>query len=98
MTDQTTYTPPPSYTQEDIDALVAFIQARVKPLRDAARHGSEKHKAFGALLNVSFYIQGSAQAELERGENPGMPFHYLARVAREWDDHPDFQSAWDPYG
>ncbi|MDX3283784.1 hypothetical protein [Streptomyces scabiei] len=98
MTNESTYAPSPPHTQEDIDALVDFIQARVKPLRDAARYDSEETRALGALLNLSFYIQGVAQAERERGENPAMPFHYLARVAREWDDHPDFKPAWDPYG
>jgi hypothetical protein len=98
MTNESTYAPPPPHTQEDIDALVDFIQARVKPLRDAARHDSEEAKALGALLSLTAYIQGVTQAELVRGENPAMPFYYLARVAREWNDHPDFQPAWDPYG
>jgi hypothetical protein len=95
---QSTYTPPPPHTQEDIDALVSFIQARVKPLRDAARYDTEEHKALQALLDLTVYILGSAQAVLARGDDPHMEFHYLALVARQWQDHPDFQPAWDPYG
>lgn len=98
MTDQPTYTPPPARTQEDIDALVSFIQARVKPLRDAAQYDSEEHKALQALLDLSVYIRGSAESELARGDEPYMQFHYLALVTRQWDGHPDFQSAWGPYG
>ncbi|MDX2800189.1 hypothetical protein [Streptomyces scabiei] len=97
MTDQPTYTPEPPHTQEDIDVLVAFVQARVKPLCDAARYDSEEAKALGGLLNLTYFIKGAAQAELERGDDPAMLFHYLALVARQWDDHPDFRPAWDPY-
>ncbi|WP_159024379.1 hypothetical protein [Streptomyces scabiei] len=98
MTNESAYAPAEPYTQEDIDALVAFVQARVKPLRDAARYDSEEAKALGALLGLTYYVKGVAQAELERGDDPAMPFHYLALVARQWNDHPDFQPAWDPYG
>jgi hypothetical protein len=98
MADQSTYTPPPPRTQEDIDALVSFIQDRVKPLRDAARYDTEERKALQALLDLSAYIKGSAESELARGDEPYMQFHYLALVARQWDGDSDFQSAWDPYG
>jgi hypothetical protein len=98
MADQDTYLPPPPRTQEDIDALVAFIQARVKPLRDAARYDGEEYKALQALLDLTVYIKGSAESELARGDEPYMQFHYLALVTRQWNDHPDFQPAWDPYG
>lgn len=97
-TDQTGYRPQPPRTQEDIDGLVVFICARVDPLRDAARYDSEEFKAFQAMLDLSFYIKGSAQADLKHGDDPWMQFHYLALVARKWDEHPDFQPAWkDPY-
>lgn len=92
MTNQTTR------TAEDIYALVAFIQDRVKPLRDGARYDTEEHKALQALLDLAVYIKGSAESELARGDEPYMQFHYLALVSRQWDGHPDFQSAWDPYG
>lgn len=98
MTQPTTYTPPPPRTQQDIDGLVAFIKARVKPLRDAARFDSEEYKAFEALLDLSVYIKGVAQADLARGADPSMQFHYLAQLARCWSKHPDFQPEWDPYG
>lgn len=98
MTNQSTYTPPPPRTQEDIDALVAFIQAQVEPLRDAARYDTEECKAFQALLDIAVHIKGSAQAELKRGDEPFMEFHHLAVVARRWSSHPNFQPAWNPYG
>lgn len=93
MVDQDTYLPPPPRTQEDIDALVAFIRARVEPLRNEA-FGSEGYKAFQALLDIVFFSKGVAQAVLERGEDPSVQFYYLASAARNWDDHPDFQSDW----
>ncbi|WP_399559576.1 hypothetical protein OIA45_49030 (plasmid) [Streptomyces chartreusis] len=98
MTEQTEYTPQPPRTQGDIDALVSFVQARVKPLRDAARYDSEECKAFQALLDLTVYVKGSAEWELSRGEDPSMQFHYLALITRQWDEHPDFQRSWDPYG
>lgn len=98
MTDQTEYTPQPPRTQADIDALVSFIQARVRPLRDAAQHRSEEYKAFQALLDLAVYVKGSAEWELSRGEDPSMQFHYLALITRQWEAHPDFQLAWDPHG
>jgi hypothetical protein len=98
VTDQTEYTPEPPRSQEDIDALVAFIQARVGPLRDAARYDSEEGRAFQALLDLALYIKGVAQSELSHGDDPSMPFHYLALAARRWGTHSDFQPTWDPYG
>lgn len=98
MTDQPTYTPFPDYNQEDIEALVSFIQARVRPLRDAARYDSEDFKAFQALLDVTVHLKGAAQSELNRGDSPSLEFHHLALVARQWDDHADFLPAWKPYG
>lgn len=81
-----------------MDELVSFLQARVKPLRDAARHRSEEQMAFQGLLDLSAYMKGSAEWELEQGKSPSMQFHYLAVIARQWHAHPDFQLSWDPHG
>ena len=96
VTDQNPYTPPPPRTQEDIEALVAFIQARVKPLRDSAAYDSDEYRAFQALLDLAVYVKGVAQGEVGRGEEPYLEFHYLAVAARNWDGHPDFQAHWTP--
>lgn len=98
MTDQTEYPTQPPRTQEDIDALVAFIGDRVKPLRNKAEFDSDEYKAFQALLDLAVYVKGSAEWELEQGNDPSMPFHYLALIARQWHGHPDFQPSWDPHG
>ncbi|MFF7476573.1 hypothetical protein [Streptomyces sp. NPDC008092] len=94
MTDQDPYTLPPKRTQQDIDALVAFIRCRVESLRDTARSNTEEYRVSQALLDITAYILGTAQAVIERGDNPGSQYGSLAVVARRWDRHPDFQPAW----
>lgn len=46
MTEQSAYTPPPHFTQQEIDDLAAFIKARVEPLRHKADYRSEEFKVF----------------------------------------------------
>lgn len=96
MTEQSTYTPPPHFTQQEIDALVSFIQARVKPLRHTADYRSEEFKAFQGILTVAPYMKGIAAAEIRGGVDPSIMFHCLALIANQWDDHPDFQPSWRP--
>jgi hypothetical protein len=98
MTEQSTYTPQPPFTQQEIDDLVSFIEARVEPLLNAALtaadYPSGERKALQALLNLAAYMKGYANAEISDGENPIVMFHSLALVARQWDEHPDFQPSW----
>ncbi|MBP5918688.1 hypothetical protein F3K34_43680 [Streptomyces sp. LBUM 1486] len=94
MTQDDTYTPPPAKTMDDINALVAFIKARVQPLRDAVLSDTEEYKAFQALLDITVYTKGSAESEIEHGDSPSLQFHHLAMTASRWDDHPDFLPAW----
>jgi len=93
MTEQSTYMPP-SYTQQEIDDLASFIQARVKPLRDAADYGSEERRAFEGILWLTPYMRGIASWEIDSSKSPSTVFHCLAVIARQWDDHPDFQPSW----
>lgn len=96
MTEQTAYTPRPQATLEDVDAVVHFIGDRIRPLRDAAPHTGEEFQAFSALLDMTVYMHGAAQALAERGESVQMLYFYLTRAAQRWDKHPDFLPAWDP--
>ena len=94
MTEQSTYRPPPPFTQQEIDDLVSFIQDRVKPLRDAAGHRSEDFKAFQGILSLVPFMKGVAMAEIQSGHDPSTIFHALRQIADQWDDHPDFQPSW----
>lgn len=94
MSTETAYTPPPPRTIEDIEDLVAFIAARVKPLRDAAHYQSDECRAFQALLDVSVCMHGAAQSVALRGESVVMEYHHLARIADQWRAHADFKQSW----
>ena len=96
MTDLTEYTPRPHRTLDEIDALVAFIDARVEPARVGAEYGSEQRTALEALLGLVHYIKGMAQGEVNNGEDPSTQFYGLAMVAWKWKEHPDWQTDWDP--
>lgn len=96
MTDQPKYTPRPQRTLDEIEALVAFIDARVEPARVATEYDSEERKALEALLNIVYYTKGIATETIKGGDDPSMPFHALAVVAWKWKDHPDFQPGWNP--
>jgi hypothetical protein len=95
MTDQPTYTPPAPRTQDEIDALVAFIRARVKPLRDRALSDTDEYKVSQALLDITAHTLGVAQSVLARGDDPSVEYSHLALISQRWDDHPDFQDAWN---
>ena len=96
MSTETAYTPPPPRTIEDVEDLVSFIQARVTPLRDAARYNSEEFRAFQSLIDVAAFMLGAAQSVSLRGESPAMEYYYLAQIARRWHDHTDFKQSWRP--
>lgn len=91
MTDQDIYTP---RTRDEIDALVSFIRARVKPLRDGALSDTDEYKVSQALLDITAHILGVAQSVLARDDDPSVEYSHLALMAQRWDDHPDFQAAW----
>jgi hypothetical protein len=91
MTDEDVYTP---RTRDEIDALVAFIRARVKPMRDGALSDTDEYKVAQALLDITAHILGVAQSVLARGGDPSVEYHHLALVTQRWNDHPDFQAAW----
>lgn len=88
------YEPRPVKTMDDIDPLVDFIRARVKPLRDAAAYESEEKRAHQALLDMVSVMKGSAAAKVKRGGDPEMTHFYLTQAAQEWRDHPDFRATW----
>jgi hypothetical protein len=88
------YTPPPAKTMDDIDKVIAFIKARVTPLRDSAPYTSDEERAHQALLDLTAVLKGAAKSEIARGDDPSMPHFYLTIAARQWDDHPDFLPEW----
>jgi hypothetical protein len=96
VTDPTKYTPRPHRTLEEIEALVAFIDARIEPLRVATKYDGEERKALQALANLVHYVKGLAKAEIKYGDDPSNEFHALAMAAWKWKDHPDWQPGWDP--
>jgi len=96
VTDLTEYTPRPHRTLDEIEALAAFIEARVEPGRVAVEYGSEERTALEALLGLVHYTKGLAVAEVRRGDDPSVPFCGLSLVAWKWKDHPDWQPGWDP--
>ena len=89
-----TYIPPPAKTMNDIDKVIDFIKARVKPLRARVPNGSDEERAYQALLDVATVLRGSAQSEITRAEDPSMQYFYLTIAAQQWYDHPDFLPAW----
>lgn len=82
-------------TMADIEALEAFIKARVAPLHRDAVYKSEELRAFQALLDAVAITTGSAEAATKQGEYLGLQRLSLAVIARQWSDHPDFQAAWN---
>lgn len=94
MTQADAYTPPPAKTMDDIDKVVAFIKARVEPLRSSAPHNSDEERAHQALLDMTTVMTGAARAEIAHGDDPSMPHFYLTTAARQWRDHPDFLPEW----
>lgn len=89
------YEMPPAKTRDDITKVIDFITARVKPLRDSASYNSDEGRAYQALLDMAAVLEGAAQSEIERGDNPAMPHFYLAIAARQWSNHPDFLPEWN---
>lgn len=94
MTQADAYTFPPHKTMDDIDKVIDFIRARVKPLRDGIPYGSTEQRAHQALLDMVTVIKGVAQAQIRNGDDPDMPHFYLKIAARQWSDHPDFLPEW----
>jgi hypothetical protein len=88
------YIPPPAKTMDDIDKVIDFIKARVTPLRDSARGDSDDERAHQALLDLTTVLRASAQAQIDRSDNPAMLHFYLTIAARQWDDHPDYLPEW----
>jgi hypothetical protein len=93
MTQADAYIPPPAKTMDDIDKVIAFIKARVTPLR-CAPYPSDAERAYQALLDLTAVLKGAAQSEITRGDDPSMPHFYLTIAARQWSDHPDFLPEW----
>jgi hypothetical protein len=79
----------------DIEALEAFIKARVTPLHRKAAYKSEELRAFQALLDAVTVTIGSAEAATKQDQYLGMQRLTLAVIARQWNDHPDFQAEWN---
>ncbi|GAX57354.1 hypothetical protein [Streptomyces olivochromogenes] len=94
MTQADAYTPPLAKTMDDIDKVIDFINARVKPLRDAIPYSSTEDRPHQALLDMTTVIKGAAQAEIARGDNPSTLHFFLTIAARQWRDHPDFLPEW----
>lgn len=88
------YTLPPAKTMDDINKVIAFIKARVTPLRDNAEYGSDEERAYQAMLDMATVISGSAKAEIDHGDDPAMLHFYLTTAARQWRGHPDFLPEW----
>lgn len=88
------YTLPPTKTMDDIDKVIAFIKARVVPLRAKAEAGSDEERAYQALLDMTTVIKGAARQEIEHGSDPSMPHFYLCIAAQQWRTHPDFLPEW----
>ncbi|MER5277828.1 hypothetical protein ABT025_18995 [Streptomyces sp. NPDC002809] len=82
-------------TLTDIEALGAFIKARITPLHEKAAYRSNELRAFQALLDTVVVVTGSAETAVKQGEYLGMQRLSLAVIARQWKDHPDFQAAWN---
>ncbi|WP_158935114.1 hypothetical protein [Streptomyces capuensis] len=82
-------------TVADIEALGAFIKARVTPPHRKAAYKSEELRAFQALLDTVAVVTGSAEAAAKQGEYLGMQRLSLAVIARQWKEHPEFQVSWN---
>ncbi|MCL8016956.1 hypothetical protein [Streptomyces sp. AS02] len=87
-------TPPPAKSMDDIDKVVDFIRARVRPLRDSASPNSDQERALQALLDLLIMLRVSAQEGIKRGDDPSMQHFYLVTSARQWRGHPDFLPEW----
>jgi len=97
VTDPTKYTPRPHRTAEEFEALVAFLDARIEPLRVATAYDSEERKALEALSSLVHYTKALAESEIKYGQdNPSNEFYALVTAAWKWKDHPDWQPGWDP--
>ena len=82
---------------DDINALKAFIRARVRPLRTKAPSDSDEFRAAEALLSLVSVVSGVADATAKRAEPVDLECFYLATAAQEWQGHPDFQPVWARY-
>ena len=88
------YTLPPAKTMDDIEKVISFIEARVKPLRDKAPYNSDTERSHQALLDMVTVTRGVAQSEISHGADPVMPYFHLTIAARQWRHHPDFLPQW----
>lgn len=95
MSEPSTYTLPPRRTIEEAMALEAFIRARVTPLRNAARTGTDEYKAFQALLDLCTVTLGGAGAAAKAGDSIDAMYFYLYSAASQWRRHPDFLPGWN---
>jgi hypothetical protein len=82
---------------DDVNALKAFIRARVRPLRTKVSSDSDEFRAAEALLDLVSVVSGVADATAKGAEPIDTECFYLATAAQAWQGHPDFQPAWRQY-
>ncbi|WUD72117.1 hypothetical protein OG937_10665 [Streptomyces sp. NBC_00510] len=100
MSTDATQTPPP--LAEEIDAMAEFIHHRLEPmknpgLRRVLNPDSDESRTVRALSDTVTFIHANAKTAFRQGEpgNAKWPRFHLAKIAQQWNDHPEFRPEWN---